>query len=222
MTSSSHSPGDHSPDHAQPRGKPPKSAGAIRDKLDSLHENRGEAPAAGPQAAGMQADDQLVIASFYSREVARGYLERLAAAGVLSAKLRPGFRQDQVLVDCSDRQRAAELLAVHLAGTPDRMSARYRRSIDFLLLGAVLGATLGSIGIASETMSGRTLVSPRGLLTALGFMLYGGVIGLFLGNIDDKSRGAGRFQFSLRDIFLATTLLALLFLSQRVLLIVWR
>ena len=210
------------PNADEPRGKRPKKADAIRDKLDALHSNRGETPAAGPQAAGMQADDQLVIASFYSREVARGYLERLAAAGVLSAKLKKGFRQDQVLVDCGDRRRAAELLAVHLAATPDRMTARYRRSVDFLLLGAVLGATLGSIGIASETVSSRTLPTARGLLTTLGFTLYGGLIGVFLGNIDDKSRGAGRFQFSLRDIFLAMTILALLFLSQRVLLIVWR
>lgn len=217
MTSSS-----HSPDDDPPGGKKPKSAGAIRDKLDSLHRHRGPAPAAGPQAAGMQADDQLVIASFYSREVARGYLERLASGGILSARLQPGFRQDRVLVDCSDRQRAAELLAVHLAETPDRMTARYRRSVDFLLLGAVLGATLGSIGIASETMSGRSLSTARGLLTTVGFLIYGGIIGLLLGNVDEKSRSAGRFQFGLRDMFLVTTLLALLFLTQRVLFVVWR
>jgi hypothetical protein len=210
------------PSHDPPRGKPPKSAGQIRNKLDSLHQHRGKAPAAGPQSAGMQADDQLVIASFYNREVARGYMERLAAAGILTAKLRTGFRQDQVLVDCGDRHRAAELLEIHLAGTPDRMTARYRRSVDFLLLGAALGATLGSIGIASESMRGHTLATGRGLLTTFGLMVYGGLLGLFLGNVDDKSRGAGRFQFSLRDLFLATTLFALLFLSQRVLLFVWR
>jgi hypothetical protein len=61
------------------------------------------------------------------------------------------------------------VLAEHLAKTPDRMTSRYRRSIDFLLLGAVLGGTLGAIGIASETMSGKALQSPRGLLTAAGF-----------------------------------------------------
>jgi len=210
------------PNQEPPSGKPPKSAGEIRDKLDSLHQHRGEAPAAGPQLAGMQADDQLVIASFYNREVARGYMERLAAAGIFTAKLRTGFRQDKVLVDCGDRQRAAELLEIHLAGTPDRMTARYRRSVDFLLLGAVLGATIGSIGIASESMKGHTLATGRGLLTTFGFMVYGGMLGLFLGNVDDKSRAAGRFQFSLRDLFLATTLLALLFLSQRVVLFLWR
>lgn len=209
------------PDDA-PAGKRPKKGTAIRDKLVSLHEHRGEAPVAGPQAAGLQPDDQLVIASFYSRDVAQGYMQRLAAEGIYSAKLRKGFRQDQVLVDCGDRRPAARLLEVHLLSTPDRMTARYRRSVDFLLLGAVLGATLGSIGIASETASGHTLPTARGLLTTLGFTLYGALIGVFLGNIDDKSRGAGRFQFSLRDIFLAMTILALLFLSQRVLLIVWR
>lgn len=205
------------PEDGPLRGKPPKSAGAIRDKLDALHSRLGAAPAAGPQAAGMQADEPLVIATFYSRQVARGYLERLVAAGILSAKLEPGFRQDQVLVDCSDRQRAAELLAIHLAGTPDRMTARYRRSVDFLLLGAVLGATLGSIGIASETASSRTLATPRGVLTSLGFLIYGGIIGLLLGNVNENSRHAGRLQFGLRDLFLVTTLFALLFLSQRAL-----
>lgn len=209
------------PEDGPLRGKPPKSTGAIRDKLDSLHSHVGAAPAAGPQSAGMQADEPLVIATFYSREAARGYLERLAAAGILSAKLKGGFRQDQVLVDCSDRQRAAELLAIHLKGTPDRMTARYRRSVDFLLLGAVLGAALGSIGVASETATSSTLATPRGLLTSLGFLIYGGIIGLLLGNVNEKSRNAGRLQFGLRDLFLVTTLLSLLFLSQRALFIFW-
>jgi hypothetical protein len=204
------------------QGKPPKSASAIRAALDAVRHGNGPPPAAGPQTGGMQPDDRLTIASFYDREVALRFLERLVAAGVMSATLRRGFRQDQVLVDCGDRQRAAEALAEHLARTPDRMISRYRRSIDFLLLGAVLGGTLGSIGIASETMSGKTLQSPRGLLTAVGFTLYGALLGLFFGNIDDHSRRAGRLQFSVRDILFAMTLLSLLFLSWRALGIVWR
>jgi hypothetical protein len=170
----------------------------------------------------MERDDSLVIASFYDREAASRFMEWLAAAGVLSATLRRGFRQDQVLVDFEDRQRAAELLAEYLARNPDRMTPRYRRSIDFMLLGAVLGGTLGAIGIASETLSGKALQSPRGLLTAVGFTFYGAVLGLFFGNIDDSSRRAGRLQFSVRDILFAMTLLSLLFLSWRVLGAVWR
>lgn len=90
-----------------------------------------------------------------------------------------------------------------------------------MLLGAVLGGTLGAIGIASETMSGKALQSSRGLLTAVGFTLYGAVLGLFFGNIDDRSRRAGRLQFSVRDILFAMTLFSLLFLSWRVLGAVW-
>lgn len=201
---------------AEQQGKPPKGAAAIRAALDAVQQASGPLPV-GPHAAGLRSDERLVIASFYDREIAQRFLERLVAAGIMTGSLRRGFRQDQVFVDCGDRQRAAELLAVHLEQTPDRVMSRYRRTADLALLGAVLGATLGAIGVASDSLSSRTLLTFRGAVVAFGFTLYGGLIGLFLGQLDAQARRAGRLQFSLRDMLLAMTLLSLLFLSWQTL-----
>ncbi len=197
---------------AEQQGKPPKGAAAIRAALDAVQQASGPLPV-GPHAAGLRSDEQLAIASFYDREIAERFLERLVAAGIMTGSLRRGFRQDQVFVDCGDRQRAAELLAIHLEQTPDRVMSRYRRTADMALLGAVLGA----IGVASESVSSRTLLTFRGAGVAFGFTLYGGLIGLFLGQLDAQARRAGRLQFSLRDMLLAMTLLSLLILSWQTL-----
>jgi hypothetical protein len=201
-------------DRTDERGKPPKNAASIRAVLEGVR-HAGAPAEPGPESGGMADDAPLVIASFYDTQVAEEFLRRLAAAGVMSASLKRGFRQDQVLVDYGDRRRASDLLQVHLAQMPDRFVARYRRTTDFALLGAAIGGTLGAIGIASESANSSTLMTARGAATALGFTLYGALLGAFLGQVDDRIRSSGRFQFSVRDILLTMTIFALLLMSWR-------
>ncbi len=207
---------------AEQQGKPPKSADSIRAALEAVRQSTCPAPQAGPHQAGLASDAPLVIASFYDPEVARGFVDLLVAAGILSATLRRGFRQDQVLVDSGDRRKAAELLAAYLVGKPYRMVTRFRRSIDFMLLGAAMGGVSGAIGIASRSVTSSTLLNFRAAVAVVGFTIYGGIIGFLLGQFDDRSRRTGRLQFSIREMLLIVTLFALIFMSWNALAGVWR
>ena len=88
-----------------PGGRPPKSLEEIRARLESVH--RLPARQAGPLAGGLTDDDPIVVVTFTSRAQARRFQQFLSDAGVMS-QLSRSRGQEQVLVDMSDRQRAAQ------------------------------------------------------------------------------------------------------------------
>ena len=96
-----------------------KSAEQIQSKLKSL-EWREPGGDRGDRNEGMRAEDYLVIASFRDEEVYRGFQQYLGNGGIL-------FRTErskniyQVLVEFSDRQKAAELLNIYQQEHPDKV-----------------------------------------------------------------------------------------------------
>lgn len=196
------------------KATPPKSVDHIRAKLESIREQAPSAAITGPLAEGLKPDDRIVIASFHDREGRQRYQDALLAKGVSSSWQRRN-RQDQVLVDMSDRAEAARLLDEQLAAFPDRPQARGRRVVDFILLGAVLGATI-SLAFVAERSFAKSL-DRMGLIvaTAIGFTIYGAMVGGLLGSIRERLTRRGRLQFTILDLLLLSALVALAALIWR-------
>ncbi len=155
-----------------------------------------------------------MIASFYDRENRQRYQDALLAKGIGSLWERRD-RQDQVLVDAEDRAEAARLLDEHLAAWPDRPQARGRRMIDFMLLGAVLGATICTPFVVDLSFAKNEARWGLILMSALGFTLYGGIVGGLLGSIRERLVQRGRLQFTILDLLLLAALVALAALVRR-------
>jgi hypothetical protein len=196
------------------RPTPPKSVEKIRSTLSAIHEHAPSAATTGPLAEGLKPEDRLVIASFHDREGRQRYQDALLAKGISSSWQRRD-RQDQVLVDMSDRAEAARLLDEHLAAWPDRPQARGRRLVDFILLGAVLGATISTVFVVDRSFAKSRERSGLILFTAIAFTVYGAMVGGLLGSLRERLTQRGRLQFTILDLLLLVALVVLAALVWR-------
>lgn len=206
--SSSHS----STDHAGPT--PPKSVDKIRSKLDAIRQQAPSSATTGPHKEGLKPEDRLVIASFYDREGRQRYQDALLAKGINSSWQRSN-RQDQVLIDMSDRIEAARLLDEQLAAWPDRPHAPGRRVIDFILLGAALGATVGTVFVAETSFARSRERLTLIVFSAIAGTVYGAMVGGLLGSVKQRLTDRGRMQFTILDLFLMAALVAVAALAWR-------
>jgi hypothetical protein len=182
--------------------------------LEAIREQAPSAATAGPLTEGLKPEDRLVIASFHDREGRQRYQDKLLAKGISSSWQRRD-RQDQVLIDMSDRVEAARLLDEHLAAWPDRPQARGRRVVDFILLGAALGATIATAFVADRTFGKNQDHWGRIVVSALAFAIYGAMLGGLLGSIKERLANRGRLQFTILDLLLLAALVALAALVWR-------
>src|SRR5215469_16056222 len=193
---------------------PPKSVERIRSALDAIHSQVPPNAPAGPLTEGLKPEDRLVIASFYDRENRQRYQDALLANGIGSSWQRRD-RQDQVLVDAGDRALAARLLDEHLLAWPDRPQARGRRVVDFILLGAVLGATISTAFVADRSFARNEAHWGLIMISALAFTIYGAIVGGLLGSVRERLTQRGRLQFTILDLLLLAALVALAALVWR-------
>lgn len=179
---------------------PPKSAERIRAALESVR--REEPPQIGPHEGGLAPEEPLLVASFRDHQCCRRYQEALLRAGIMSqAKVhRTGA---EILVDYSDRDKAADVLEKHLAEFPDLPRADYRRDFDFAIFGTVLGGTFGVILMAAEFRDVQSLA------ILLIFTLFGAITGNFLDRPRNRYRRTGQIQFGLGDVLVLTAIVAL-------------
>lgn len=196
------------PDSRETSPTPPKSVEKIRSALQSIQRQSPSAAATGPLAEGLKPEDRLVIASFHDAEVRKRFQDLLLARGIGSSWRRRD-RQDQVLVDMSDREQAARLLDEHLTAWPDRPQARGRRVIDFILLGAVLGATISVVFVADRSFARSQARWGLIAVSVLAFTVYGAMVGGLLGAIKERLKQHGRLQFTILDLLLLAALGAL-------------
>jgi hypothetical protein len=193
---------------------PPKSADKLRSALESIHAQVPSAAAPGPLIDGLKPEDRLVIASFYDRDVRKRYQELLIAHSIGSSFERRDGR-DQVVVDASDREQAARLRDEHLLAYPDRVQARGRRVIDFVLLGGVLGATVSAAFVAERSFARSQARWGMIVLSVSAFALYGAIVGGLLAALKERFTNQGRLQFTILDLFLLAALVALASLVWR-------
>lgn len=205
---------DKQPSVPAAKPTPPKSDEAIRLKLAAIHQQAPSAAPSGPLSAGLEPDDRLVIASFYDREVRKRFQDRLVSQSIGSTYHRRDGR-DQVLVDAGDRETAARLRDEHALVDPDRIQARGRRVIDFVLLGAVLGATISTAFIADRNFARVQARWGLIVLSVLAFSTYGAIVGGLLGAVKERYSQRGRLQFTILDLFLLAALVALASLVWR-------
>jgi hypothetical protein len=210
-TSSDNEPSPPSPD----RPTPPKSIERIRSKLQSIQEQAPSAATVGPLAEGLKPEDRLVIASFYDRENRQRYQDALLAKGIGSSWQRRD-EKDQVLIDMGDRAEAARLLDEHLAAWPDRPQARGRRVVDFVLLGAALGAIVGTVFVAERSFAKSQTRLGLIVMSAVASAIYGGLVGGLLGSLRERLAQRGRLQFTIIDLLLLAALVALAAFAWRV------
>ena len=200
------------PPEAKPT--PPKSVDRIRSTLAAIHEQAPSAAVPGPLSEGLKPEDQLVIASFYDREVRVRFQELLSAHSIGSSWERRDGR-DQVLIDASDRDAAARLRDEHALAYPDRIVARNRRIIDFALLGGVLGATVSVAFVADRSFLRSQARWGMIVLSVLAFTVYGAIVGGLLGAMKERLVTRGRLQFTILDLLLLAALVALAALVWR-------
>jgi hypothetical protein len=179
---------------------PPRSPDRIRAALESVR--RAEQPASGPYRNGLAPEEPLLVASFRDHECCRRYQEALLREGIMS-QARTHRTGAEVLVDYSDRRRAAEVLDEHLAAFPDRPRETWRRDFDFAIFGTVLGATFGTILMAAEFRDLRSVV------ICVIFTLLGAVTGNFLDRPRNRYRQTGQIQFGLGDLLVLTAIVGL-------------
>lgn len=192
----------------------PKSADRIRSALAAIHEQAPSGSTVGPLADGLKPDDSLVIATFHDRDVRRRFQELLMAHGIASTISRSGGRSE-VLVDAVDRERAARLLDEHLLADPDRIEARGRRVVDFVLFGAAIGATISVCFLADRNLARMKAELGHLVAVAIAFAIYGGLVGGLLGAIKERLATQGRLQFTILDLLLLSALTALAALAWR-------
>jgi hypothetical protein len=188
----------------------------IRSTLQAIREQAPSAATTGPLAEGLKPEDRLVIASFHDRENRHRYQDTLSAQGIGSAWQRRDW-QDQVLVDMEDRAEAARLLDEHLRAWPDRPQARGRRVVDFVLLGAALGATISIALLAEPSFAKSGARLSLIVMTAIAFGTYGAMLGGLLASLKDRLARCGRLQFTVIDMLLLAALVALAALAWRLL-----
>jgi hypothetical protein len=193
---------------------PPKSIEKIRSKLDAIRQQAPSSATAGPLKEGLKPEDRLVIATFYNREGRERFQDALLAKGI-SSTWQHRDRQDQVLIDMSDRAEAARLLDEQLAAFPDRPHAPGRRVIDFMLLGAALGATVGTVFVAESSVARSRERLNLLVLSAMAGAVYGAMVGGLVGSVKQRLTDRGRMQFTILDLFLMAALVALAALAWR-------
>ncbi|MGH7137176.1 MAG: hypothetical protein ACREHD_15650 [Pirellulales bacterium] len=216
-------PEDFQPNVTPPEAKPtpPKSVDKIRATLAAIHDQAPTAATTGPLIEGLKPEDQLVIASFYDREVRVRFQELLSAHSIGSSWERRDGR-DQVLVDMEDREQAARLRNEHALAYPDRIVARHRRIIDFAMLGGVLGATVSTAFVADRSFQRSLARWEMTVLPILAFTLYGTIVGGLLGALKERFVARGRLQFTILDLLLLSALVALAALVREYLRSFWR
>lgn len=192
----------------------PKSADRIRSTLAAIHEQAPSGSTVGPLADGLKPDDSLVIATFHDRDVRRRFQELLMAHGIASTIGRSGGR-DEVLVDAVDRERAARLLDEHLLADPDRLEARGRRVVDFVLFGAAIGATISVCFVVDRNLARMKAELGHLVAVVIAFAIYGGLVGGLLGAIKERLATQGCLQFTILDLLLLSALTALAALAWR-------
>ncbi|MCL6502315.1 MAG: hypothetical protein K6T86_06480 [Pirellulales bacterium] len=182
-------------------GKPPRSREEIRAYLDSLHSAQPELPP-GAMQHGLPEDVPLVVATFYNRDVARRFQDRLLREGIHSTLGgTPG--QWQVAVDAADRPQAAELLALHLQHDPDHVPRGPIRSFDYTLFGACIAATLAVCALGGDLRRLRSYL----VVAVVG--ICGALVGSFIDRARTSLRRTGRMQFTLLDALATIALVAL-------------
>jgi hypothetical protein len=162
----------------------------------------GKENVAGPYREGLPPDAPLVVASFYDPDSCRRFQQKLLAAGIMSQS-RIERTCSEVIVDCSDRERAAELLQWHLVEFPDTPPATFRRDFDCTIFGGVLGATFGAILLVGDFRE------PKDLFVALTFTLFGAITGSFLDRPRNRYRNTGELQFGLGDLMVLMAVIAM-------------
>ncbi len=159
------------------KGKPPKSVDRIRSSLESIHKTAEVNNESGPLIGGFGPEHPFKVGSFYSREVARDFQQKLNQSGVFS-KLVVGRQATIVTVDHEDRQRAAALFQQHRRQHPNLRPKGNARRFDFLIFGVVITMTLSFILLADEWDH------PLALTIPLTFC----AIGASLGHVFDRVR----------------------------------
>lgn len=166
-------------------GKPPRGGGDIRSVLEALKANSPPAEP-GPLAAGLSADDPIVVASFYHPGLAAGLEHDLLAAGI-GARRQRFRRQTQVVVRAGDLEHARRVVAAQAKFGRD--SIRFRRQYAFIFskvggrLGAVFGLIVGAFaGCVADDVS-VFLLTTLGVASVAVPVLW--VLGLVAGTIVD-------------------------------------
>lgn len=166
-------------------GKPPRGGGDIRSVLEAVKANSPQAES-GPLAAGLPADDPIVVASFYHPGLAASLEHDLLAAGI-DARRQRFRRQTQVVVRAGDLEHARRVVGAQAKFGRDSIRFRRQYASLFSTIGGGLGVVLGLLAAAfAGYMAGGGSVY---VLTALGVASVAvpvlSVIGFVAGTIVD-------------------------------------
>lgn len=166
-------------------GKPPRGGDDIRSVLKAVKANSPQVEP-GPLAAGLPADDPIVVASFYHPGLAASLEHDLLAAGI-NARRQRFRRQTQVVVRAGDLEHARRVVAAQAKFGRD--SIRFRRQYAFVFskaggkLGAAVGLFVGAFaGCVADDVS-VFLLTTLGVASVAVPVLW--VLGLVAGTIVD-------------------------------------
>ncbi len=176
----------------------------MRATLQSLGGSTGPNKESGPKASGMQPQDRINVATFHNHEVARGYQRELTQAGVMSTFEIAAGKIARILVDYEDRGKAAEILAEHAAKCPDRRPRGIRREFDYLILGGVLGFSVGTIFVAGAWGNPLAITAP------VPFAGIGALCGHFIDRLRMHYRHTGKISFGVWEFLVLVPIPALM------------
>ncbi len=196
-------------------GKLPRSAESIRKSLQAIQQRAPTDVTTGPRPGGMLPFDSVVIAEFADKAALHRCQNALSAAGIFSSSERRGKRLI-LSVDCRDQHAASEIEAHLRLREPARRSTGFRRDFDCLILGSVLGASLGLSLVFITRHAAMTF-----------FALALTLLGAMVGNLADRQRtsvarrGAG-FRIEIYDCLLTMAVVGLVLSLPRIIQLITR
>ena len=168
-------------------GKPPKSADAIRAKLELLKASSDQRlkqmPAIGE---GFQSEHPLLIGTFHDRSLAIQLQRRLREDDIYS-DLKKHRRQTMVTIDYSDSEKAVPIAEDFRRTYPDSVPLNSNRRIDGLFFGSAIGLTAGGCLAA-------TFMTAEGIGLSLTFLAIGGLLGHSIDRKRTRKMAEGTFS----------------------------
>ena len=129
------------------KGKPPKSSGQIRTKLESISETAGVVRPSGPANDGAQGSRQFVVASFFDHQLGRQFQRELTRSELFSESV-VSARKLVISVDYADVQIASAISEKFRNKYPDRQDQLASNRYDYMIFGIVVGVSISMIFIA--------------------------------------------------------------------------
>ena len=181
------------------RGKPPKSAEEIQSQLDSIRQTANVACQKGPINEHNQDGRQIVVASFFDRELGRKFQSELSRRGLFSNSTIEN-RKMVISVDFPDAKVAGQVSKKFRAQFPDCRRPGDASRYDLMIFGSLIGLVTGmtfaigadynadtiafviatfGIGTATGHLADRVFVtSPRNRFGLWEFLVAVGILGM--------------------------------------------